>query len=56
VHQDDFAVMIDEILQLWQQFGLKIFGGCCGTNDQFLAALAAKLNQPPQPDELLDKS
>lgn len=56
VQQDDFAVMIDEILQLRQQFGLKIFGGCCGTNDQFLAALAAKLNQPPQPDELLDKS
>ncbi len=43
VEQDDFAVMIDEMLQLRQQFGLKIFGGCCGTNDQFIAALATML-------------
>ncbi|MDF1548035.1 MAG: homocysteine S-methyltransferase family protein [Bacteroidales bacterium] len=39
LHQNDFKVMVDEMYHLKQQFGLKIFGGCCGTNDEFLEIL-----------------
>jgi S-methylmethionine-dependent homocysteine/selenocysteine methylase len=37
---DDFDVMIEEMKTLYQQFNLKIFGGCCGTNDKFMDDLA----------------
>lgn len=41
--QDDFNVMIDEMVYLKKHFDLKIFGGCCGTNDIFLDGLSSNL-------------
>jgi len=43
LHLGDFNIMIDEMLTLQKHFNLKIFGGCCGTNDKFIDDLAAKL-------------
>ncbi|NJO91666.1 MAG: homocysteine S-methyltransferase family protein [Chloroflexia bacterium] len=43
LHQDDFDNIISEMLILRKDFNLKIFGGCCGTNDTFIAKLAEKL-------------
>lgn len=42
--QGDFSEMIKEMKFLKDKFGLKIFGGCCGTNDIFIEKLAAMLN------------
>lgn len=41
--QEDFNTMIDEIQILYKQFDLKIFGGCCGTNDIFIDELSRKM-------------
>ena len=41
--QEDFSVMVDEMLLLYKEFNLKIFGGCCGTNDVFLDLLSKRL-------------
>jgi S-methylmethionine-dependent homocysteine/selenocysteine methylase len=43
LQQNDFNTMIDEMLILYKQFNLKIFGGCCGTNDVFIDHLANSL-------------
>jgi S-methylmethionine-dependent homocysteine/selenocysteine methylase len=43
LHQGDFDAMIAEMLILQKHHGLKIFGGCCGTNDVFLDKLSKKL-------------
>ncbi len=40
---DDFDLMIEEMKTLYQQFNLKIFGGCCGTNDKFMDDLAREM-------------
>jgi len=40
-----FEEMIDEMVGLCQHFDLKIFGGCCGTNDQFIENLSEKLSR-----------
>ncbi len=42
--KDDFNTLIDEMLLLHHHFGLKILGGCCGTNDRFLDRLAGKIS------------
>ncbi len=42
--KDDFNVLIEEMLWLHHQYGLKILGGCCGTNDLFLDRLSNKIN------------
>ena len=43
LQQDDFDVIIDEMLSLQKQFDLKIIGGCCGTNDDFIEKLSKKI-------------
>ncbi|MGH1365151.1 MAG: homocysteine S-methyltransferase family protein [Calditrichia bacterium] len=43
LHQDDFDNLVDEMRVLKEQFGLKIIGGCCGTDEQLIADLANKL-------------
>ncbi len=43
VQQEDFNTMIEEMYLLHQQYGLKILGGCCGTNDLFIAYLSKKI-------------
>jgi len=45
LQQGDFDEMIDEMLLLNKQFGLKLFGGCCGTNDLFIEKLARKISK-----------
>ncbi len=40
LHQSDFKEMASEMLELHQNYGLKVLGGCCGTNDEFLEGLA----------------
>lgn len=43
LHQDDFNNIIEEMLSLQRDSGIKIFGGCCGTDDRFMEDLADKL-------------
>lgn len=43
LHQDDFTVMIDKMLFLQKHYDLKIFGGCCGTNHEFMEGLTKKI-------------
>lgn len=43
LQQDDFTNIVEEMYFLQKHFGLKIFGGCCGTNDEFIGNLAKKL-------------
>lgn len=45
LQRDDFNTMIDEMYFLQNHFNLKIFGGCCGTNDLFLDSLARKITK-----------
>lgn len=42
--QDDFGEMIVEMAALHNEFGLKILGGCCGTNEVFLNDMAHSLS------------
>lgn len=35
--------LADEIVALRDEFGLKVLGGCCGTDDRHIAALAERL-------------
>ena len=44
LQQGDFNKMIEEMYFLQQHFDLKIFGGCCGTNDEFMDLLSGKIN------------
>jgi len=43
LQQENFDEMIDQINFLQNKFHLKILGGCCGTNDQFIGKLADRL-------------
>lgn len=45
LQQNDFSIVVDEMLLLYKQFGLKILGGCCGTNDVFIDKLARKITE-----------
>jgi S-methylmethionine-dependent homocysteine/selenocysteine methylase len=40
LHQDDPDELIQEMCNLQKEFGLKIMGGCCGTDDHFINKLA----------------
>jgi len=46
LQQDDFQVMINEMQLLRKQFDFKIFGGCCGTNNEFIDNLAKRIKLP----------
>ena len=35
--------LADEIMALRDEFGLKVLGGCCGTDDRHIAALVDRL-------------
>ena len=43
LEQEDYSQMVDEMLFLHDHYDLKVLGGCCGTDDQFLNDLAAAL-------------
>jgi len=43
IQKDNFNNIVEEMQFLRENFGLKIFGGCCGTNDKFMEALSYKL-------------
>lgn len=43
LQQGDFKTMTEEMCYLQQHFDFKIFGGCCGTNDEFIEMLAGKI-------------
>lgn len=43
LQQDDFENIADKMVYLKKQSGLKIFGGCCGTDAIFMELLATKL-------------
>ena len=45
LQQEDFDVMVDEMLYLANEHQLKILGGCCGTDDVFIEKLAVKIKQ-----------
>lgn len=45
LHQEDFDQMIDQMIDLKETSGIKILGGCCGTNEAFIENLAAKLTE-----------
>ena len=37
--------LANDMLKLYKDFNLKIFGGCCGTDDTHMNEIAKKLNQ-----------
>ncbi len=39
------AALADAVLALWQKHGLKLFGGCCGTDASHLRAMASHLTR-----------
>ena len=43
LQKDDFTNIIEEMYFLYSHFDLKILGGCCGTNDEFIENLAKEL-------------
>lgn len=43
LHKSNFDEMVDEMCVLHKEFGMKILGGCCGTDDLFISKLAEKL-------------
>ena len=45
LHQENFDDMIRDMHVLQREFGFKIFGGCCGTNDRFIEKLAQMLTR-----------
>lgn len=44
VKQDNFNNIINEMISLHRQYDLKILGGCCGTNENFIELLSSQLN------------
>ena len=43
LQHDDFNNIIEEMYFLQKHFNLKIFGGCCGTNNEFIENLSRKI-------------
>lgn len=43
LHKSNFDEMVDKMDVLHKEFGLKILGGCCGTDGVFIRKLAEKL-------------
>ncbi len=43
LQENNFKSMKDDMLFLKKEFSFNIFGGCCGTNDQFIDDLATSL-------------
>jgi len=43
LQKDDFNAIVEEMYYLQKHFDLKIFGGCCGTDDKFLESLTKKI-------------
>lgn len=41
----DVNELADEMVASYKTFGLKIFGGCCGTNDKYIEEIAAILKK-----------
>jgi len=52
LQQGDFDKMTDDMCFLQQHFDFKIFGGCCGTNDEYLDMLAVKVAGNDHKDKL----
>lgn len=43
IYKDSDGLLVKEMLVLQNDFNIKIFGGCCGTNKEFLNMLALKI-------------
>ncbi|MFY9152182.1 MAG: homocysteine S-methyltransferase family protein [Prolixibacteraceae bacterium] len=43
LHQENFDGMIDRMIDLKKTSGIKMLGGCCGTDDVFIEKLAERL-------------
>jgi S-methylmethionine-dependent homocysteine/selenocysteine methylase len=43
LQKDDFNAIVEEMYYLQKHFDLKIFGGCCGTDDKFMESLTKKI-------------
>ena len=41
----DSVSLAEDMMALYQQFGLKIFGGCCGTDNSHIEEIARRLKQ-----------
>jgi homocysteine S-methyltransferase len=39
----------EELLKLHHQFGIKVIGGCCGTDNRHIEAIAAKFEKIIKP-------
>lgn len=48
LQQGDFDRIVDEMHYLQSHFGLKIFGGCCGTDNKFMEMLTKRLTSAGQ--------
>lgn len=48
VDGDDAETFAQQALEVGREFGLHILGGCCGTSDRHLAALAARIRASAQ--------
>lgn len=46
LHKDDFDNIVKEMMILRKNSNLKIFGGCCGTNDVFIEKLSQAIINP----------
>lgn len=44
VYKDSDTHLVQEMLVLQNHYNLKVFGGCCGTNQNFLSALAKEID------------
>jgi methionine synthase I (cobalamin-dependent) len=40
LQRDDLEAWTEEMLRLNREYGVKILGGCCGTDDTYLLSLA----------------
>lgn len=45
LQQDNFDVMSDLMIELYEKFELKLLGGCCGTSDHYISTLAKRIEQ-----------
>ncbi|MGL5675190.1 MAG: homocysteine S-methyltransferase family protein, partial [Cellulosilyticaceae bacterium] len=43
VHEESLEELIDGMIELYDKYGFKILGGCCGTTDEHIRALAERM-------------
>jgi len=50
---DNMCTLIDTMALLHHEYGLKIMGGCCGTNDKYIERLVGRLTNGSVPDTFI---